>query len=144
MIRLSPISVSRRKPDWLEALGRALAGLLLAPAVVILCRRMGRINRSMIGTAFSATGLLAAILIGCLAPIHGLDFPIHLVPAYTAFISLRAAISAYLTMAARARNRAGLPRSQLRSGLAGKHDGLRMGPLRDHRYGLCVLTSWCS
>jgi hypothetical protein len=72
------------------ALATALAGLLLAPTVVTLCRRMGRIHRwgSMLGTAFYATGLLAAIPIGCLAPVHGLDFSIHLVLAYTAFISL--------------------------------------------------------
>ncbi len=48
------------------ALATALAGLMLAPTEVTLCRRMGRIHRwgSILGTAFYATGLLAAILIG--------------------------------------------------------------------------------
>jgi len=45
-------------------------------------------------------GLLAAIALGCLAPVHGLDFFAHLVLAYAAFISLQAGIAIYLTVAA--------------------------------------------
>jgi hypothetical protein len=84
------------------ALGTALAALALAPTALIFYRRVSPIHRwgSITGTAFYTVGLLAAILIGCLAPVRGLDYSVHLALAYGAFMNLQAGIAVYLTVAA--------------------------------------------
>lgn len=84
------------------AVGTVIAALLLAPAARIFFVRLGAIHKagSLAATMLYSAGLLAAILIGCLAPVRGLDFSIHLVLAYASFLSLQAGISIYLTIAA--------------------------------------------
>jgi hypothetical protein len=84
------------------ALGTVVAAVVLAPSALLFYRRASPIHRvaSMAGAACYAAGLLAAILIGCLAPVRGLDFSIHLLLAYVALISLQAGVSIYLTIAA--------------------------------------------
>jgi hypothetical protein len=84
------------------ALGTAIAGVVLAPTAFAFYRRMGSINKAatIAASAFYGAGLLAAISIACLSPVRGLDFSIHLVLAYVAFISLQIGISIYLTVAA--------------------------------------------
>jgi hypothetical protein len=84
------------------AIGTSLAALALAPTTLIFHRRMRAIRSSAatVGTVCYAAGLFAAIAIGCLAPVHTLDFSAHLILAYAAFISLQVGISIYLTVAA--------------------------------------------
>jgi len=82
--------------------GIVIAGLVLAPTAMIFRRRTSVIHRrwSAVGTVFYAAGVLAAILIGLLAPLRALDFSVHVVLAYAAFMSLQAGICVYLTIAA--------------------------------------------
>lgn len=89
------------------ALGTMVAALLLAPSALLFYRRMSEVQKAgaLAGTAFYAAGLLAAMLIGLLAPVRGLDFSVHLVLAYAAFMSLQTGISIYLALAACKRNR---------------------------------------
>jgi hypothetical protein len=97
---LSPVDNPR---GYLAAsAGTALAGLVLAPTALSFFRRMGAIHRrgSLIATIFYAAGILAAIAIGCLAPVREIDFSVHLFLAYAAFMSLQAGISVYLTVSA--------------------------------------------
>jgi len=84
------------------AVGVAISGLVLVPTALIFYRRMSAIHGwgSMIGTAFYGTGLLSAILIGCVAPVRALDFSVHLALAYAAFMSLQAGILVYLAVTA--------------------------------------------
>jgi len=92
------------------ALGTAIAALVLAPTARLFYRRLNLIHRlgSIAGTTFYAVGLLAAILIGCLAPVRGLDYSVHLALAYGAFMSLQAGIAVYLTVAANGAKSRGL------------------------------------
>jgi hypothetical protein len=92
------------------ALGTAIAALVLAPATLPFYRRLNPIHKwgSITGSAFFAAGLLAAILIGCLAPVRGLDYSVHLALAYAAFMSLQAGIAVYLTVAASSAKSRGL------------------------------------
>ena len=85
-----------------SAAGTVIAGLVLAPTALIFHRRISMIDRwwSAAGTVFYAMGVLAAILIGLLAPLSGLNFSVHLVLAYVAFMSLQIGICTYLTIAA--------------------------------------------
>jgi hypothetical protein len=84
------------------AVGTVMAGLVLAPTALIFHRRLSAIHRwwSIAAAVFYGLGVLAAILIGLLAPVPGLDFSVHLMLAYAAFMSLQAGISVYLTIAA--------------------------------------------
>lgn len=85
------------------AAGTALSALVLLPTALIFYRRLSKIGKwwSMAGVALYAAGLVAAILIGCVAPVRGLDYSVHLALAYVSFISLQAGICVFLTIAAR-------------------------------------------
>jgi hypothetical protein len=62
--------------------GTAVSGILLAPVALMFYQRLAAIHRSLaaIGSFFFAAGLLAAVLIGCLAPFPQTYEP----PAYSA------------------------------------------------------------
>lgn len=83
------------------SLGTVIAALVLALSAPLFYKRMSKIHKaaSIAAAVLYGSGLLAATLIGCLAGVSGLDFSVHLMLAYAAFISLQAGISIYLTLA---------------------------------------------
>lgn len=82
--------------------GTAIAALLLALAARVLFKASAPIHKAgaLAATMLYLAGLLAAILVACLAPVPGIDFSIHLVLAYASFLSLQAGISIFLTIVA--------------------------------------------
>jgi hypothetical protein len=102
--------------------GTAVSGLLLAPVALMFYRRLTAIHAfAAIGSFFLAAGLLAAVLIGCLAPFPQTYEPLDIPLAYAAFISIATGLAVCLAVAAmRARQSpprsddAGLPSSSKR------------------------------
>jgi hypothetical protein len=139
------------------ALGTGVAAVVLAPSALLFYRRLSPIHKlaSMAGAACYAAGLPAAILIAGLSPVRGLDFSIHLMLAYVAFISLQAGVSIYLTIAA-TKSRSGmtfaalkwlLPIAFLTLSFVVNADTTALcewGPCATIGTGLWVLASWCS
>jgi hypothetical protein len=68
------------------AAGTALASLVLLPTALIFYRGLNKVHKwgSMAGMVLYAAGLLAAILIGVVAPMRGLDYSVHLARKFRA------------------------------------------------------------
>jgi hypothetical protein len=97
--------------------GTAVSGILMAPVAPMFYRRLTAIHRSLAtaGSFLFAAGLLAAILIGCLAPFPQTYEPLHIPLAYAAFVSISAGLATCLAVAA---TRAGRQRRPIAMGLA--------------------------
>jgi hypothetical protein len=82
--------------------GTAVGGILLAPVALMFYRRLSTIHRTLaaIGSFFLAAGLLAAVLIGCLAPFPQTYEPLHIPLAYAAFIAISTGLAVCLAVAA--------------------------------------------
>jgi hypothetical protein len=142
------------------SVGTVVAGFLLAPAAVIFYRRLSAIHRwgSITGAALFGTGLAAAIALGSLAPVPAIDFSLHLFLAYAAFMSLQAAVSVYLTVAAygsRSRRLAAFAAAEWILGILlfcvsfgpdwpGSVAFCEWGLFATIAAGLLVLANWCS
>jgi hypothetical protein len=83
--------------------GTAVSGVLLAPVALMFYRRLTAIHRALaaIGSFFFAAGLLAAVLIGCLAPFPETYEPLHIPLAYAAFIGIATGLAVCLAVAAK-------------------------------------------
>jgi hypothetical protein len=82
--------------------GTALSGILLAPVALMFYRRLSAIHRALAATGplFFAAGLLAAVLIGCLAPFPQTYEHLHIPLAYATFIGISTGLAVCLAVAA--------------------------------------------
>ena len=94
-------------PMWFRGLlgvhiAAGSGSFLLAPVALMFYRRLSAIHRTLaaIGPFFFAAGLLAAVLIGCLAPFPQTYEQLHIPLAYATFMGISTGLAVCLAVAA--------------------------------------------